>query len=104
MIYENYICRQPQDQDTHVAAPSLLWARSIPSATLTIMGDGGRGDPWHNIIPRVTEPTPNKDHDAAVRSLLRWARDARVGVDVVGVLCAALGLDLDAALRRAVSI
>lgn len=65
-----------------------------------IMKRDSRGDPWNNAIPRVTVPLEHAKHDAAVCLLLRWARDTRRDVVVVGELCDALGLDLGAALRR----
>lgn len=74
------------------------------------------GRAWPVVLesPKSVWMISDDTHDAAVRTILRFAirshdRAAEdphgvLGVDDVGVLCAALGLDLGACLRRAATL
>lgn len=55
----------------------------------------------NSIIPAIEQPGPSvEQHDRAVRMVLRLAAERRASIPDLGVVCAALGLSLDDALRR----
>jgi hypothetical protein len=74
------------------------------------MGRAQAGETWPLNLSRTDDELDAKINDAAVRTVLRYAKRARltiVGDDdddsTVTSICARLGLDLSAALERAAS-
>jgi hypothetical protein len=65
------------------------------------MGRAQAGETWPLNLSRVNEELDARLNDAAVRTVLRYAKRAGMAVDEIGDCCARLGLDLSAALERA---
>jgi predicted ATPase len=72
------------------------------------MGRAQAGETWPLNLSRIDDELDAKINDAAVRTVLRYAKRARlklIGDDddnsTVTSICARLGLDLGAALERA---
>jgi hypothetical protein len=65
------------------------------------MGRAQAGETWPLNLSRVNDELDAAINDAAVRTVLRYAKRASMAVDEIGDCCARLGLDLAAALERA---
>jgi hypothetical protein len=65
------------------------------------MGRAQAGETWPLNLSRVNDELDAAINDAAVRTVLRYAKRAGMAVDEIGDCCARLGLDLAVALERA---